>query len=278
MLVWQELISTFFRDVTCESAWSVEVLNCRVYMVDILNSFVWLSFRVINLGNLVVLVSYFLIRTTCLLNQFLVNKRRVGSDLSYVCHIVVDFLTWRSNWDRIAVVGSLSRRLRRRRCHVISCKVLAIVFLAVFSWHASTSLSSRLLIVWPNLVSIGGVNLLIVRILVDQLKVCVLKHCWFTFEHCWNLDICRPVLCVKDIIEILRLLIQFFHHLLRQFIKASLLLAEVIYSFIHGLVKVILAVIVFLWPAMIYAPAFYLTLHLANVYVLAIFNSLIASI
>ena len=264
--------------MACESAWPVEVLNCRVHMVYILYSFVWLSFWVINLSNLVVLVSYFLIGTTCLLNQFLVNKRRVGSDLSYVCHIVVDFLTWRSNWDRVTVAGSLSRRLRRRRCHIISRKVLAIVFLAVFSIHASTSLSSRLLIIWTHLVGIGRVNLLVVRILIDQLTVCVLKHSGFTFEHCWHLDICRPVLCVKDVIEILWLLIQFLHHLLRQFVEASLLLAEVIYSFVHGLVKVILAVIVVSWSAIIYAPAFYLTLHLAHVNVLALFNSLVASI
>ena len=189
-------------------------------MVEILHSFVWLSFCVINLSHLIILISNFFIGTTCLLDQFLVNKRRIVSDLSYVCDIVfyLDWLTWRSNRDRVAVAGSLRRRLLRRRCHVISREVLAIIFLTVFRFQASTSYSSRLyslLIVWPNLVSIGRVNLIVVRILVDQLTVCVLNHSRFTFEHCWHLDICWPILCVKDIIVILWLLIQFLHHLLR---------------------------------------------------------------
>ena len=189
-------------------------------MVKILHSFIWLSFCVINLIHLIILISNFFIGTTCLLDQFLVNKRRIVSYLSDVCDIVIyfDWLTWCSNRDRVAVTGSLRRRLLRRRCHVISREVLAIIFLTVFRFQASTSYSSRLyslLIVWPNLVGIGRVNLIVVRILVDQLTVCVLNHSRFTFEHCWHLDICWPILCVKDIIVILWLLIQFLHHLLR---------------------------------------------------------------
>ena len=85
--------------------------------------------------------------------------------------------------------------------------------------------------------------MLVVRILVDQLTVSVLKHCRFTFEHCWHLDISRTVLSVKDVIEILRLLVQLFHYLWRQFVKVGFLLAEIINFFVHGLVKFILTII-----------------------------------
>ena len=88
--------------------------------------------------------------------------------------------------------------------------------------------------------------MLVFRILVNQLTVCVLEHVRFTCEHCRHLDICGPVLCVKDVVndQILRLLIQFFHHFLGQLVEAGLLLTEVIYTLIHGLVEVILAVII----------------------------------
>lgn len=199
----------------------VDVLMFRCFMVNILHPFVWLSFWIINLSHLIILVCNLLIGTTCVFNQFLVNKRRIGPDLSYVCYIVLDSLTWSSNWNRVAIAGSLRRRLLWRRCEIISSEVLAIIFLAIFSFYASTSLPSRLyrlVIVWSHLVGIRRINLLVVRILVDQFTICVLKYSRFTLEHCWHLNICRPILCFKDVDEIVWFLIQFLHHLLRQFI------------------------------------------------------------